>query len=100
MRIKVIVDDEVRAYLQAVLQGGRTPWYLRGGLPLQRLVTAGLLPPELRAMFGLRWDDARERRWQRFLHWGPRVYWTLPRWLRHGPARCFLEAFRRRAGRA
>ena len=89
------VDDEVRAYMQAVLGGGRTPWWLRPALPLQRLATAGLLPPRLRALYGLPWDAARERRWQRFRRWAPRIYWRLPRWLRQLPARYYLNWLRR-----
>ncbi|MDO5505807.1 MAG: oxygenase MpaB family protein [Pseudoxanthomonas suwonensis] len=89
------VDDQVRAYMQAVLDGGHVPWYLRGAMPLQRLVTAGLLPSRLRAMFGMPWDAARERRWQAFRRWAPRLYWLVPRGLRHLPARHYLAALRR-----
>jgi uncharacterized protein (DUF2236 family) len=42
------------------------PWLLRPAGPLFRLVTAGLLPDELRRSYGLAWDDARERRLRRF----------------------------------
>ena len=84
------VDDEVRNYFQGVLYGA-APWYLRPALPLQRFVTRGLLPPRLRAMFGLPWSSADERRWQRFRSWAPRVYWAFPRWLRQLPARYALR---------
>lgn len=89
------VDDEVRAYMQAVLDGGRSPWWVRPALPLQRLATAGLLPPRLRELFGLPWDAARERRWQLFRRWAPRIYWATPRWLRQLPARYYLNQLRR-----
>ncbi len=88
------VDAEVRAYMQAVLDGGHAPWWARPAMPLQRLATAGLLPPALRALFGLPWDAARERRWQAFRRWAPRLYWRLPRWLRHLPARYYLNRLR------
>lgn len=89
------VDDQVRAYMQAVLAGGRAPWLTRAALPLQRLVTAGLLPPALRTLFDLPWDERRERQWQAFRRWAPRLYWRLPRWLRHLPARHYLRQVRR-----
>lgn len=93
---RLSVDAEVRAYMQAVLQGGNTPWYLRAGLPLQRLVTRGLLPPRLRELFDLPWNARDERHWQRFRRWAPRIYWATPRVLRHWPARYFLGRLRSR----
>jgi len=92
------VDDDVRGYMQAVLDGGHAPWYLRPAMPLQRFVTRGLLPPRLRALFALPWSDRDERRWQRFRYWAPRLYWSIPRGLRHWPARYYLAQLRRRHG--
>jgi uncharacterized protein (DUF2236 family) len=95
-RRSVHVEPEVRDYMQAVLRGGRTPWYLRWALPLQRFVTRALLPPDLRQAYGLTWDARDARRWARFQHWAPRLYWRLPAWLRHLPGRIVLADFRRR----
>ena len=91
------VDPEVRAYLQAVLAGGRAPWYLRPAMPLQHFVTRGLLPPRLRALYGLPWSRRDENRWQAFRRWAPRLYWTAPRVLRQWPARHYLGQLRRQA---
>ena len=91
------VDQEVRRYMQAVLAGPHAPWDLRPAMPLQRFVTRGLLPPRLRALFGLAWNDRDERRWQRFRRWAPRLYWAIPRTLRHWPAHYYLGQLRRRA---
>lgn len=87
------VDEEVRRYLHAVLGTG-APWYVRPLLPLQAFVTRALLPPPVRAMFGLPWTPRDARRWQRFRRWAPRLYWMQPRWLRHLPARWFLRRLR------
>lgn len=92
---RLAVDEEVRGYMQAVLGGGRAPWWVRPALPLQRLATAGLLPPRLRELYGLPWDAGRERRWQAFRRWAPRLYRLAPRWLRHLPARYYLNQLRR-----
>ena len=92
------VEPEVRDYMQAVLRGGRTPWYLRGALPLQRFVTRALLPPDLRTAFGLSWSGRDARRWEHFKRWAPKLYWALPAWLRHLPAHVVLRDFRRRRG--
>ena len=93
------VEPEVRDYMQAVLRGGRTPWYLRTALPLQRFATRGLLPPALREAYGLPWSARDEQRWQQFRRIAPRLYWMTPAWLRHLPARRVLADFRRRQGR-
>lgn len=93
------VDAEVRDYMHAVLRGGRSPWYLRSLLPLQRLATRGLLPPELRAAYGLPWSGRDERNWRRFRRIAPWLYWRLPAWLRHLPARWVLGDFRKRLRR-
>lgn len=52
------VDQQVRDYMHAVLDGRHAPWYLRPAMPLQRFVTRGLLPPALRDV-RLRMDRAR-----------------------------------------
>src|SRR5690606_3974453 len=92
---RLAVDEEVRGYMQAVLGGGKAPWWVRPALPLQRLATAGLLPPRLRELYGLPWDAGRERRWQAFRRWAPRLYRLAPRWLRHLPARYYRNQLRR-----
>lgn len=89
------VDDAVRAYVGAVLRGGGLPWWLRPLMPMQRLATAGLLPPSLRALYGLDWTAAQARRWRAFTRWAPPVYRAVPAVLRHLPARYFLWRWRR-----
>lgn len=90
------VEEPVRRYVHALLDGGAVPWWLRALMPLQRFVTRGLLPPELRAAYELPWTERDARRWARFLRWGPRLYWCLPGFLRHLPARLVLADMRRR----
>lgn len=84
------VDAQVRDYMHAVLDGGHAPWYLRPAMPLQRFVTRGLLPPELRRLFGMPWSGRDARWWARFQRWAPRLYWRIPRALRHWPAKFYL----------
>jgi uncharacterized protein (DUF2236 family) len=55
------VTDTGRALASAVLEGRRLPAYLKPALPLNRFVTAGLLPPAIRAQYGLAWSPQRER---------------------------------------
>lgn len=94
------VDDEVRAYVRAVLDGSGLPWWLRLLMPLQRLATAGLLPPSLRMQYGIDWTPAHARRWETFRRWAPRLHRATPAIIRHLPARYFLWRWRRgQAGR-
>lgn len=88
------VDDEVRAYMQAVLRGGRAPWYLRPALPLQAFATRGLMTPGLRTLFDLPWTARDQRNWEHFVRWAPRLYWVMPSALRHWPAKYFLARWR------
>ena len=61
------------------------PRLLRPAGPLFRLVTAGLLPDELRRGYGLAWNDVRERRLRRFAHIVRRFLPLLPSPLRIVP---------------
>lgn len=90
------VEEPVRRYVHALLDGGAVPWWLRGLMPLQRFVTRGLLPAQLRAAYALAWTDKDQRRWDRFCRWAPRLYWWTPGFLRHLPARFVLADMRRR----
>lgn len=92
---RLSVDAQVRDYMHAVLDARHAPWYLRPAMPLQRLVTRGLLPPRLRELFGSAWSERDERRWQRFRRWAPRLYWATPRALRHWPAAYYLGQLRK-----
>lgn len=92
-RTGLAVEPLVRDYVHGVLHRG-APWFLRPLLPLQRLVTAGLLPADVRALYGLPWGARQARQWRRFRHWAPRLYGRLPARLRHLPARWILRSLR------
>lgn len=89
------VDDVARGVARGLLHPRSGPWWLRAAMPTVRLVTAGLLSPQLRDAYGLSLD---ERRFRRLVRVTRVVYPRLPRWIRHAPKRRYLSAFRRRAG--
>ncbi|RII96863.1 DUF2236 domain-containing protein, partial [Clavibacter nebraskensis] len=60
-------------------------------------VTAGLLPPRIRAGFGMRWDARHERRCARLLAPVLAVYRVLPRVVREAPRSVITRRYRRRA---
>lgn len=64
------VTPEVRAVARALLQPVNVPRSIRVGMPLASLLTAGLLPPQVRTAFGMQWNAALQRRfdgWMRVL---------------------------------
>jgi uncharacterized protein (DUF2236 family) len=86
------VGDDARAIARDLLHPARPSW-LRLVMPTVRVVTAGLLPPELRAAYGLDYDAAR---FDRLVRRTRAIYPRLPRWLRTWPARHYLRRFRGR----
>lgn len=55
------VGDEARAVAAELLAARAAPWWLRLTLPAAREFTAVLLPPQLRAAYGIPWHPRRAR---------------------------------------
>lgn len=89
------VDADVLAVSRQILHPAGVAWWLRPGLPLMRLVTAGLLPPSVRTQFRLPWGDRRRRRFDRTMRWTARIYPRLPLRVRHALRDRYLEKLRR-----
>jgi uncharacterized protein (DUF2236 family) len=89
------VTDDTRRVAHELLHSRAIPWWLRAGMPLARLVTAGLLTPELREAYQFPWNPRRARRFDRAIGVFSAVYPLLPRRLRHWPMRYYLAEFRR-----
>lgn len=88
-------DATTRRVADRLLHPRAGPVWLRAAMPLARLLTAGLLPPDVRGMFELRWTAKDQRRFDRFLCVTARVYPLLSRRLRHWPKNHYLRALRR-----
>jgi uncharacterized protein (DUF2236 family) len=86
------VDDVSRAVARALLHPPTGPLWLRALMPTVRLVTAGLLSPELREAYDLPHDS---RRFDRLVRGLAAIYPRLPVAIRHAPKRYYLKAFRR-----
>lgn len=84
------VGDDARQVAHDLLHP--RSWRLRWLMPTVRLATAGLLPPAVRAAYGLPFD---EERYARLVRRARRWYPRLPRALRELPMRRTLRAFRR-----
>ncbi|MDE3724484.1 oxygenase MpaB family protein [Nocardiopsis sp. N85] len=88
------VGDEARDIAHRLFRP-RQP-VLRALMPLQRLLTTGLLPPDLREGFGLPWSPRRQRVFDAVIGITRTVYPRLPRPLRVLPATVCLWSIRRR----
>ncbi|KZX22109.1 oxygenase MpaB family protein [Rathayibacter tanaceti] len=89
------VTPAARRVARDLLGASISAWYLRPFGPYLRLVTAGLLPAELRAPFGFRWDARQEARFDRALARTFAVYRLLPAGVRTAPSRYYLARVRR-----
>ncbi|GGE82850.1 hypothetical protein GCM10011313_01590 [Mycetocola zhadangensis] len=88
------VTPEARAVSRQLLSGQSLPAWLRAGMPLVRLVTAGLLPSQLRAAYGLRWTPRQQRRFGRVLGVTRAVWPKLPRGIRFAACSFYLHKLR------
>lgn len=85
------VGDDARGIARELLHPSG-PWWLRLLMPAVRVVTAGLLSPELREAYGLPHDAEH---FDRLVRRTRSIYPRLPRWLREAPKRHYLRRFRR-----
>ena len=88
---RLTVDDEVLRMTRALLHPRSGPVWLRAGMPLGRLLTAGFMPPSLRPAFGLPWGPRRARRFRMALRTLSAVNRMLPRRLREWPKNYLLR---------
>ncbi|MEO7146669.1 MAG: oxygenase MpaB family protein [Terrimesophilobacter sp.] len=73
------------------------PAWLRLGMPLVRLVTTGLLTPQLRVMYQLPWSPSRQRRFDFALRVIAVVVPRIPKRIRNWPRDHYLAQFRARS---
>lgn len=92
------VGADARSVARTLLSGASAlPFGATALLPLVRLVTAALLPPDLRRAFGFRWTPRAERVANAWLAGIAAVWPLLPRVVRHAPMHASLRRVRRRS---
>jgi uncharacterized protein (DUF2236 family) len=93
---ELTADDQVRGFVHKLLRGGDSPLVIRLGMPLNRFVTTGLLPPRIREQLQLSWSPIDQRLFDALMTVMPPIYRLVPRSLRWLPARYYLWDMRRR----
>lgn len=92
------VGAEARSVARTLLSGASAlPFGTAALLPLVRLLTAALLPPDLRRAYGFRWTAQAERVANAWLAGIAAVWPLLPRFIRHAPMHASLRRVRRRS---
>lgn len=92
------VTPQARSVARDIMVPRTAPFAIRSVAPLNRLVTAGLLPPRIRDQFGLAWDRRRELAFRTFIAGTRAVYPRIPLALREVPKEQYLRDMRRRIG--
>lgn len=87
-------DVATRRVADQLLHPRNVPSWVKAVMPLVRLLTAGLLTAQQRALYGITWDARQQRRFDRVMQLTATVYPRLPRRLRHWPKNHYLRAFR------
>lgn len=90
------VTDSARSVCHDLFHPRRLPALMRAAMPLNRLITAGLLPARLREAYGIEWNARRARRFRALSTATRAIYPHLPRPIRQLPKTWYLRDMRRR----
>lgn len=84
------VDGTVRGVAQELLAATNAPLWVKALMPLARFLTAGMLPPTVRDMYGFAWSPRKERTLQALFGAVSVLVKVLPRTVRHAPMHYYL----------
>lgn len=91
MSAQLSVDRTILKVGRNLLAARNAPAWIRVLMPVARLLTAGLLTPELRADFGLRYGPVHDGAFRTLLRIVALVFPRLPARLRHAPLHYYLR---------
>ncbi len=90
------VTDAARGVCHDLFHPRCIPAWMRAAMPLNRLITGGLLPERLRDAYGIEWNARRAWRFHAFSNGTRLIYPHLPRTIRQLPKTWYLHDMRRR----
>lgn len=92
---QLAADETVRGVAQELLEAKSAPLWVRAVMPLARLMTKGLLGPEVRELYGFGWSARQQRSMELVLRAARLGIAILPRAVRHLPMRFYLRRLER-----
>jgi uncharacterized protein (DUF2236 family) len=88
------VTDAAKEICRNLMTAKNIPWYFRASMPLNRLLTAGLLPARIREDYELPWNRRREMIFRLSLRALRVVYPRVPKVLRRLPSAYYMRGLR------
>lgn len=85
------VDGTVRGVAQELLAATNAPLWVKALMPLARFLTAGMLPPAVRDMYGFAWSPRKDRTLRALFGTVSVLVKVLPRAVRHAPMHFYLS---------
>ena len=85
------VHQTVREVAEQLLEAKSAPRWVRLLMPLAKLMTLGLLGPEMRELYGFSWNHKQQRAMERVLRCATFGMRVLPKAVRHFPMRYYLR---------
>lgn len=85
------VDGTVRDVAQELLAARKAPWGIRILMPLARFLTAGMLPPAVRDMYGFSWTPRKDRLLSACFRIVALLVRITPKSIRHAPMHFYLR---------
>jgi uncharacterized protein (DUF2236 family) len=90
------VGEDARRICADLMYSKTLPWYLRAFLPVNRLVTAGLLPPSVRDAYGMPWSGSRARVFRAVIGTARVTYRFVPGVVRRLPMTYYMRGLRKK----
>ncbi|MGP5218553.1 oxygenase MpaB family protein [Arthrobacter rhombi] len=90
MNDELVVDRTIMRVGRALLAARNAPAWVRLSMPVARILTAGLLTPQLRAAYGLRYGTGHDTAFRALIRGLALVFPRLPAKIRHAPMHYYL----------
>lgn len=85
------VDGAVRGVAQELMAATHAPLWAKALMPLARFLTAGMLPPAVRDMYGFKWTPHKDRLLRAVFRVVAVLVRITPRKIRHAPMHFYLN---------
>ncbi|WP_104086477.1 oxygenase MpaB family protein [Arthrobacter sp. GMC3] len=88
------VDDTIKAVARELLAAKHAPLWVKAVMPLARFLTVGLLPAEVREMYGFKWSAQQEKKLTATFKLAAVLVRIAPVFIRHAPMHFYLKRLR------